>query len=146
MDQPFSFELLAQNDYAPGQPIRVSFRLHNNGPRDAWVLTWYTPLEGIKGKIFDVTCSGRPVAYEGRLMKRGNPTADDYTYLAAGETASAEVDLAQAYQLRSCDPCVVRFSGALNDVVWEERQLPRIQDQHQQVSVTGNTISFHVGG
>ena len=45
MDQPFSFELLAQNDYPPGQPIMVSFRLHNNGPRDAWVLTWYTPLE-----------------------------------------------------------------------------------------------------
>lgn len=146
MDSALSFELLAQSEYAPGRSIIVTFRLNNNGPRDAWVLTWYTPLEGIKGKIFDVTCSGGTVGYEGRLMKRGDPSVDDYVHLAAGETASADVNLAEAYPLRSCDPCVVRFSGVLSDVVWDPGRLPRAQGEHQSTPVQGNMISFRVGG
>jgi hypothetical protein len=144
MDSAVSYQLLAQDHYAPGGPIVVTFRLSNAGDRDVWVLNWYTPLEGIKGRIFDVTCSGESVAYEGRLMKRGDPTAEDYIRVAAGDSAVADVDLAQAYPLRGCDPCVVRFTGRLIDVVWDPQHLPRPRDHHQPVSIDGNRVSFRI--
>jgi hypothetical protein len=145
MDSALSCQLQARDHYAPGEPIVVTFRLSNAAHRDVWVLRWYTPLEGIKGKIFEVTCSGETVAYEGRLMKRSDPVAEDYVRVAAGDSAVADVDLAQAYTLRRCNPCVVGFTGRLSDVMWDPQHLPRPRDQHQPVTIDGNKVSFNIG-
>jgi peptidyl-Lys metalloendopeptidase len=145
MDSVLSYRLTARDHYASGDPIVVTFRLMNGGDRDVWVLPWHTPLEGIKGRIFEVTCAGESVAYAGRMMKRGDPVAGDYIRIAAGDSASAEVDLREAYSLHRCDPCVVGFIGRLADVGWNQGDLPRLRDAHQPVAVAGNHVSFRIG-
>ena len=46
----------AQSSYVLGKPIIVGFTLASDAEADLWILKWYTPLEGIKGKILQVTC------------------------------------------------------------------------------------------
>ncbi len=52
------YELKAQDSYRKDNPVMIDFVLHNLSDKDLWVLTWYTPLEGIKGNIFHVICDG----------------------------------------------------------------------------------------
>jgi hypothetical protein len=76
-----------------GKPIILGFALENLTDEDFWVLIWYTPLEGLEGKIFRVTCSGKEVLYEGPMVKRSDPVRDDYLHLGPKGSASAKVDL-----------------------------------------------------
>ena len=145
MDSALSYEMLARDHFAPGEPIVVTFRLTNAGDSDAWVLGWHTPLEGIKGRIFDVSCAGESVAYAGRMMKRGDPAAADYIRIAAGSSAAAEVDLREAYSLLRCDQYVVGFTGRLADVGWNPDDLPRPRDSFRPVVIEGNHVSFRIG-
>jgi peptidyl-Lys metalloendopeptidase len=75
------YRLQAKENYRLGEPLVIEFTLENLSDHNVWVLTWYTPLEGLKGKIFEVTCDGKPVAYEGIMVKRGDPCRDDYVHI-----------------------------------------------------------------
>ena len=79
-------------------------------------------------------------------MKRGNPNKDDYLHLSSGESAGAQVDLAQAYSLSKCNECVVKFKGRILDVVFEEQRVPRPANQHAAVEVVGKAVSFQIVG
>jgi hypothetical protein len=82
-----------------GDPVTLEFTLVNRGTAGRYVLRWYTPLEGIYGKIFHVTRDGEPLEYGGPLVMRGDPLPDDYVWVDAQGSVSAEVDLATAYDL-----------------------------------------------
>src|SRR5436853_7541895 len=103
------YYLAAQSTYVLGKPVVIAFSLNNASSNDVWVLKWYTPLEGMKGKIFEVTCDGIQMPYEGRMVKRGNPLREDYVLINAGASAHAEFDLSQTYSLRDCTECRVKF-------------------------------------
>ena len=59
MDAALNYELKAQGSYEQSKSIIIEFRIENQSLKEVWLLKWYTPLEGIKGKMFDVTCDGK---------------------------------------------------------------------------------------
>ena len=83
--------------------ILISFELENTSNENLWVHTWYTPLEGLKGKIFCVICDGKVIPYEGPMVKRGRPKRDDHIQLLTREPVSARIDLSNAYRLPTCN-------------------------------------------
>lgn len=144
MDVALRYDLNAQNSYVKGGPVVIGFTIENLSSKDVWILKWYTPLEGIKGKIFDIKCDGVDIPYEGRLMKRGNPEIDDYIHLLPGGLAYADVDLSQAYSLPACAECWLKFKGRIYDVVFDERQVPRASDEHLGVNIPGDAVVFSI--
>ena len=144
MDVALRYYLNAQSSYVKSAPVVIRFTLENLSSKDVWILKWYTPLEGIKGKIFDIKCNGVDIPYEGRLMKRGNPEIDDYIRLLPKGLAYAEVDLSQAYSLPVCKECWLKFKGRIYDAVFDERQVPRASNEHQRVDIPGNAVVFSI--
>lgn len=142
IDLKYAFH--AHNSYVQGKPVVVDFTLENNSDADLWILKWYTPLEGIKGKILQVTCDGEELPYEGMMMKRGNPSRDDYVLLHPSASARAEFDLAEVYSLKPCNECRLSFKGRIHDVVFDQSKIPRANDQQESAEVSGTSVSFRI--
>ncbi len=138
------YVLKAKETYGSGQTISVSFTLENVGEEKLWVLTWYTPLEGIKGRIFRVTCNGEEVPYLGRMIKRGNPSREDYVCIEPGQSIWSKVDLSLTYDLSKLGEYRVEFKGRIHDVTKEEDSLPRVQEKQRGMDIPGNTLTFRV--
>ena len=85
--------------FSPGQPVIISFILTNTGDKDAYILTWYTPLENLWSDCLRILRNGEQVEYEGPLAKRGRPSPEDYILIPAGRSVSKDVDLSSAYQV-----------------------------------------------
>ncbi len=98
-------------------PVLVRFTLTNTTSEPLTVLKWHTPLEGIRGDIFEVTKDGREVPYIGPEVKRGAPQAEDYVTIEPGASVSVEVDLAKAYALSSAGRYGVELEAGVLDVV-----------------------------
>lgn len=122
----------------------IGFGLENSSNADAWVLKWYTPIEGFKGKFLAVRYDGVEIPYRGRMVKRGQPSRDDYVQLRGGTSVQAEIDLSHAYSLVPCNQCRVTFGGRIHDVIMDPRELPRAMDKHRGMDISGNDVVFRV--
>lgn len=143
---PLRFFLGAEPAYVTGRPITITFTLENVTNEDLYVLNWYTPLEGLAGKIFDVMCDGKTIRYEGIMVKRGNPRPEDYTYIAPHSTVKVVSDISEVYHIPPCRECRVTFRGRVHDIVREKNLLPRKSGEHLGLDIPGNTVSFRVTG
>ena len=138
------FRLEVQESYEAGQAVNVGFKLENPSERELYVLTWYTPLEGVRGKIFKVTLNGKEIRYEGRMVKRGDPSRKDYARIGPRESVSAKIDLSRAYNLREIGEYQLEFVGRIHDVVYEPEMLPRARGEHKGMDASGDSVSFRV--
>jgi len=118
-----------------GQPPLARFRLVNVSERRVCVLRWYTPLEGLRGKILKVSRDGVELSYGGVMAKRGSPTREDYLCLAPGDSVSNDVDLSRSYDLTAPGRYEVRFVGRIHDFEWDESRIPRAADSHRRCEV-----------
>ncbi|HEY0170702.1 MAG TPA: M35 family metallopeptidase [Pyrinomonadaceae bacterium] len=91
--------LVPSAGYESDKAVGMGFELTNNGDQDLYVLTWYTPLEGLYSDCLSVLRDGERLPYDGVLPKRGAPTADDYVLVPAGKTVSNVVELSGAYEV-----------------------------------------------
>jgi heat shock protein HslJ len=130
--------------YPVGEPVNLRFALHNHTNRPLYVLTWYTPLEGMAGEILQVTRDGEKLPYQGMLAKRGDPSRDEYVVIEPGETASAQVDLRVGYDLATPGSYQVQFIAGLQDVTDDGSSLPRKRDDHRPQSLSCNTVDFSI--
>jgi peptidyl-Lys metalloendopeptidase len=121
-----------------------SSSLANNSPSDLWVLSWYTPLEGIKGKIFTLTCDGVDLPYQGRMVKRAMPEKNDYILIRSGQTVSATVDLATVFHIPDSGTCTLSFKGTLHDLATSEQDVPRDPERHEAISMKGAALTFRL--
>ena len=80
-----------------GETVPLTFTLTNQADAPLYLLKWYTLLEGLAGEIFTVSREGAIIPYQGILATRTIPTSEAYIYLGAGESVTAVVDLAAAY-------------------------------------------------
>lgn len=140
------YQLSAHKSYVKDKPIIINFTIENISREKVWVLKWYTPLEGVKGKIFHVLCDGKEIPYEGLMMKRGEPTNEDYIQIDQGSFVSAEIDLSKVYNIPVCTECVVDFKGQIYDITTSFESVPRSSDKQQMVDVEGNNVTFSVIG
>jgi|SRR5215217_1974989 peptidyl-Lys metalloendopeptidase len=138
------YQLGAQDSYVKDNPIIINFKLHNLSNEDLWVLSWYTPLEGIKGDIFRVLCDGNEILYEGPMVKRGQPTKSDYIHIDPGRSVSREVDISSVYKLPPSHEYVVQFEGTIYDFATSGDFTPKKSEEHEMVNITGNSVAFRV--
>jgi hypothetical protein len=138
--------VLQVTEAAPdGSSVTLSFTLANRSETEMVVLKWYTPLEGIFGEIFDVYRDGQPLPYEGPLVSRAVPTADDYVRLGPGESATALVDLADAYEISQTGRYTVSFrSPLISHVATTVEEMATSMDDLGPVDVSSNEVAFEV--
>ncbi|BCT93437.1 peptidase M35 [Lysobacter helvus] len=77
------------------------------------VPAWELPSALAESKLFSVSRDGKPVQYEGPLVKRALPSSADFAILRAGETRTARVDLGDAYDLSASGDYTVAFDSPL---------------------------------
>jgi peptidyl-Lys metalloendopeptidase len=130
-----------------GQTVKLQFTLTNNSDEELYVLTWYTPLEGIAGEIFRVERDGELVPYQGILAKRGDPSPDAYILIGAGESVSAEVDLATAYDFSKAGEYTIEFlSPSISHVARTEAEMAKTVDDLSPVQIPSNRVTIEIGG
>ncbi|MGD2157779.1 MAG: hypothetical protein PVG14_08315 [Anaerolineales bacterium] len=146
---PLAAYLSAQDSaqVGSGEPIMLHFVLKNQSQEALYLLKWYTPLEGIAGEIFDVARDGQPLPYQGILASRGNPTPESYILLEPGESATAEVNIATAYDFSQPGIYTIKFrSPRISHIARSEAEMARTVDELDPVDIPSNEVSVEVGG
>lgn len=118
-----------------GQPVEVRFQLTNPTAKPLHVLRWQTPLEGLMGRIFEVTRDGAEVPYQGPMVKRAAPAASDYTTIAPGATAEASVEASLAYDFSQPGRYRIAFRNELHDVAEGDESLSGRMDHFRRTTV-----------
>lgn len=140
-----SATLAAPSSLPDGEAVRVMFTLTNHSAERLYVLTWYTPLEGIFGEIFRVERDGQAIPYEGPLVMRGDPLPENYVLLDPGASASAEVDLATAYDFSQAGEYTIEFiSPRISHVAKTESEFAASVDDLGPVEIPCNSLSLKI--
>ncbi len=124
----------------PGEPLMLRFRLTNRTARTLYVLDWHTPLEGVLANMLRVRHEGQERLYQGPMLKRGEPQAEDYRALAPGASVEEEIDVALAYDTDAPGRYFIAFRGPLMDVAQGEAPVPRTLAQLQPMEVLCNEV------
>ena len=128
-----------------GTSVPVTFTLANNTDQPLYVLTWFTPLEGIANEIFIVRHEGARLSYEGILAMRGDPTPEAYVRLAGGATTSVTVDLAEAYDFsQPGDYSITFLSPRVSDVATRKEEMATTVDELGKVEIPCDPITVTV--
>lgn len=125
-----------------GQPVEVSFQLSNPTAEPQYVLTWNTPLEGLKNNILEVSRAGTDteLPYQGPMFKRGEPAADNYVTVAPGSSIEGKIDASLAYDFSQPGTYRMAFRGPVMDVTTKQSEVPRPLEQHRAMPVQCPTI------
>jgi hypothetical protein len=122
--------------------VPIRFTLRNTGAEPITALRWNTPLEGWKSDLFQVTRDGRPVAYVGRLVKRGPVRAADQVTIEPGAEVSAELDLAEGYALDAHGRYQVVYQGTLAGVT--VGRVPATTPAASRQALRSNAVAFEL--
>jgi hypothetical protein len=144
---PISLEctIEAQPEYRLGEPITVTGTLRNTGQTGVWVLKWNTFFDGMRGNFVRVRFNETPVPYDGIYIRRGDPNAEKYLLIAPGESASATVNLCDAYPITAPGAYAASFALHLHDAFEETLEdPPRALNTHQSLDVASPSASFRV--
>ena len=92
-------------------PLRVGMQALGNGTLEVTVTNtarkavrvpaWQLPGSDPTAQLFRISLDGEPVAYEGKLAKRGLPQAGDFVVLQPGRSYRAVVDLPAQYAMQA---------------------------------------------
>jgi hypothetical protein len=130
-----------------GDVVKLNFSLANHSDRPVYLLKWFTPLEGIGGDIFRVRRDGQLVPYQGILASRSDPAPDAYVFLEAGETVSAEVDLAKAYDFSQDGTYTITFiSPRISYLAETEAEMARTLEALGPVEIPANEVAVNIPG
>jgi peptidyl-Lys metalloendopeptidase len=94
--------------------VQVTVTLTNVSGHAVRLLERNTPVDGIKNDLFNVTRDGAAVAYIGRHYKWAAPQAEDYLTLAAGESLSRTVSLADSYDFAQTGSYTLGYAEAIH--------------------------------
>jgi hypothetical protein len=131
---------------AAGHAVVLRFTLTNPGPAALQVLKWNTPFEGWwLAPFVEVRRDGRPVPYRGPMVRRAEPRPESYLRLEAHGSASAEIELAPAFEVSV--PGRYRVQPKLHIVdlhVAHAGPVERPRAEHQGVDVACPAVQFEV--
>lgn len=131
-------------DPVADSPTSLRFTLTNRTAAPLWVLRWNTPLEGWKGTIFTVNHNGTEIPYQGPMLKRGDPSREDYVEIPAGESTSNTVNLADVYEIGQPGTYEVKVTGNLHDVAKDGASVPCPRDRHEAMELRCEGITLEV--
>jgi hypothetical protein len=118
-----------------GEPVELRFQLSNPTARPVFVLDWHTPLEGLLANFLQVTRDGQEVPYQGPMMKRGDPGAEDYVAIQPGASAEAKVEVSLAYDFTQPGHYRLAFRDSLMDVITNQAEVPHPRERFQPLAV-----------
>ena len=98
-EKSFALYIKTESSYKVGDPVICEITIINNDCEDYSLLTRETPLEGLRSDIFTVY-KGRSrevIPYDGIMLKRGPPTAEECIHIKARSALQKTVDLSEAY-------------------------------------------------
>jgi len=83
--------------------VLVTVQLENRSGKPAYVPRALASKAQLDGRLFDITDArtGEEVAYQGRMVKRGPLTADDFLQLAPGAKHRHTIDITPAYAFKA---------------------------------------------
>jgi peptidyl-Lys metalloendopeptidase len=110
---PLQVRMVAATGKASDFLGAVEVSVTNTSRHAVRVPTWELPSDFVEAKLFLVTRDGKPVQYEGPMIKRPLPSAADFTVLRPGETRRVVVDLSGAYDLSQTGDYTVTFASPL---------------------------------
>ena len=85
---------------AAGGPVVVRFTVRNPTTANRTFCDYHTPMEGVRNDIFIIRRDdGSEVDYGGMMAKRAAPGPDNYIRLQPGDERTAEVNIADDYDL-----------------------------------------------
>jgi len=91
----------------------VEVEITNTSSRTVRMPAWQLPAQFLQANLFTVTRDGREVGYEGPMIKRGLPQAEDFVILRPGQTYRTSVDLSAFYDLTRTGEYTVAFRTPL---------------------------------
>jgi len=135
-----------QESLATGAVVNARFTLTNTSSEGFFVLKWFTPLEGLAGDIFLVQRDGVELAYHGKLVKRAAPTSEDYVWIDAGKSVSAEIDLAEGYDFSQTGQYTVQFrSPRLSHTARTAEEQADSVDELEGIQIPSDPVSVTIG-
>lgn len=91
----------------------VEVTVTNTSRKTVRVPKWELPSVMAESNLFAVSRDGAEVRYEGRMVKRGLPTASDFVILRPGRALKTTVDLGAAYDLSQGGDYTVTFAAPM---------------------------------
>jgi len=127
------------------EPIELEFKVTNQSDQAVYLLTWYTPLEGIMGNIFRVTYDEWELPYLGPLVMRAAPLADQYVMLSAGESVTNVVDLSTVYDFSEVGIYKVAYkSPTISHVVTDTTEFATSVDALGPVQIYSQPVEVEI--
>ena len=133
--QPFTVTIGdMKNEYKLGEDVNCTVEITTDS--DCQLLKYDTPLEGLYSDMFHITVGGKRLEYDGVIVKRAPPTAEDYVLIKAGDTKSKTVDLSSAYSISAVGEGTVKLK---TEFTFRPNQAPKEFTQE----VESNTLNFN---
>jgi hypothetical protein len=115
----------------PDGQVVLHFKLSNNGKRGLHLLRWGSPFEGAWfGPFVKARAAQGELVFQGAMRKRGDPSAEDYLHLPAGQSLSAELTLNDAFTLPPTGTLHLTAGWRWHDVMSGGKP-PRPRARHQ---------------
>jgi len=128
-----------------GSPVTFTFTMTNNGKTSLFVLEWYTPFEGMKGDLFDVTKDGVALTYAGPMVKRVEPIQRNYFEVKPGESRKTTIKLSEGYDVSAPGTYKIAYTSRSRvDVCDDGTKIPRFTNPKQTPAIVSNTITVVV--
>lgn len=126
-------------------PVELVFKVTNPSAQAVYLLTWYTPLEGILGDIFQVSDAGQELPYLGPQVMRAAPLPEQYILLEAGESATAVVDVATAYDFSDAGRYRIAFkSPQISHLVADASEFAASVDELGPVQISSQPVEVEI--
>ena len=92
---------------------KVEVTVTNTSSRTLRIPKWQLPIDVQRSNLFRITRDGVEVGFEGAMIKRGVPTAEDFAILRAGHSYRSVVELGAAYDLSKAGHYTVTYAAPL---------------------------------
>ena len=134
-----------KDSFGESDEVIIHVTITNPNSYPIKILKWFTPVNELERSLFTITRNGETVPYVGRMIKRAEPTENDYITIEAGASLTSDVNLARYYNLSSSDNYEVVYDvtslqlyvekeiGALND--------GRLNSNTLKMFITGRPVS-----
>ncbi|WP_119270449.1 hemopexin repeat-containing protein [Taklimakanibacter deserti] len=146
MREHFRQSISMERAYRRGEPIILKYELVNESDDDYALLSWETPFEHGVGNFIEVRFGDRVVPYDGRLVKRGEPTEVAYRRITPRQRIAEELDLSTAFAFD--EPGIytvtlhVRFRDAIRQA--DSRFTARRRIEHEGFALEPLSWSFEL--
>jgi hypothetical protein len=146
MREHFRQSIHMESTYRRGEPIILRFEIENVS--DYWyaVLVWDTPLEGEVFNFVEVRHDDRVIPYDGRLVKRGDPTPDAYGRIAPGQKLVEDLDLSKSFTFDDLGIYTVTLHTRFLDAIQQpsEEFTARVRQEHLHLALDALTARFEL--